>query len=309
MEPPLRRIRTVKDSRMAKGHAWELWRPPGTQAPQEVRALIRAVMGLHSTFKNEFWLWRGQAIDEWPLEPGMHTRIRNTEGVDTEEEMVVGYTNRLLEYARKNHLDRVEDLRLPDLALLAHLQHHGAATPLLDVTVDPLVAMWMVAHASGPDATEHDARDGLLFAIRRPPRERWLEPLDSRPYFPQISDAISTRVHWYRAPAISERLRIQRGSFLLGPLVSSGATTLPLVTNSGEPWIKQRIAKLQDPGRPPGVKTQVVAFRLRAGIKSEVRHWLDDRAGLTQQSIYPTPWHKPFLEDFCQSHGRHRQID
>lgn len=33
--------------------------------------------------------------------------------------------------------------RLPDLALLALLQHHRAATPLMDVTLDPIVGLYM----------------------------------------------------------------------------------------------------------------------------------------------------------------------
>src|SRR4051812_17076601 len=117
-------------------------------------------MGLHSTFSNEVWLWRGQASRAYRLEPAMHTRVRSTPGLAMDDQNAQWATSALIEAARQNHLDVVEDLRLPDLALLAHLQHHGAATPFLDVTVDPLVALWMVVHASGADPTAADDTAG-----------------------------------------------------------------------------------------------------------------------------------------------------
>lgn len=63
------------------------------------------------------------------------------------------------------------------------------------------------------------------------------------------------------------------------------------------------------PGRTPAAQTDVVMFRVPAVRKAEVRNWLTDRAGLTQSVIYPTPWHKPFLEEFCRAYGRLRPID
>lgn len=296
--------------------AWESWRPKGGSYPHQVRELLRAVLGLHSTFSKEIWLWRGQSRWTFRLEPGMHTRVRNTPGLALEEASVVRATRWLLTAARRNGLDVTEDLRLPDLALLAHLQHHGAATPLMDVTVDPLVALWMVAHASGADPTSEDAFDGALFGIRRPTKEsRWLAPLDSRPYASEgesdIATAVSGAVHWYRAPDISERLRIQRGSFLVGPLHADDDVTFPLSWESagGKSWLAKRIEALGKPGQPVQAETEVVAFRVSRTIKQEIRKWLHERAGLTPGVIYPTPWHRPFLEEFCRSYGRARIID
>lgn len=294
----------------------EWWRPPGGPHAHQVRELLRAVMGLHSTWAQEIWLWRGQSDAAHGFEPGMHTRVRITAGLEVVEQNVIWATSQLIESARANRLDVVEDLRLPDLALLAHLQHHGAGTPLLDVTVDPLVALWMVAHASGSDPTAEDDREGALFAVRRPADpSRWFASLDSRPYRQpgesDIATAIAEAVHWYRAPDISERLRIQRGSFLIGPLAANDTVTFPLVwdTDTGQDWLGRRIEGLGLPGRRVDARSEVVRFRVTSAIKYEVRSWLQDRAGLTQDVIYPTPWHRPFLEEFCRTYGRSRPID
>jgi hypothetical protein len=275
------------------------------------------VLGLHSTFKREIWLWRGQSRAEYTLEPGMHSRVRRTSALQMKEEYAVLASRHLIEAARRNRLDRVEGLELPDLALLAHLQHHGAATPLLDVTVDPLVGLWMVAHASGHDPQSDDDSDGALFGIRRPRESRWLAPLDSRSYWSSdfetsdIASILMDDVYWYRAPDISERLRIQRGSFLLGPLVSDEQVTVPLNWRSdpASGWLQTRLDGLGRQGRPNSAKTDVVVFRIPSGLKGLIRAWLEERAGLSQQVIYPTPWHRPFLEDFCRSYSRSRPID
>ena len=247
----------------------------------------------------------------------MHSRVRASPGLALDERNVRWATSRLLETARRNGLDRIEELNLPDLALLAHLQHHGAATPLLDVTVDPLVGLWMVAHASGDDPTSDDGDDGALFAIRRPGLGATIATLDSRPYWNADGADIAKYirgggVYWYAAPDISERLRIQRGSFLIGPFASDDVVTLPLewdARRQDSGWLRRRIASIGRPGQPPRATTEVVKFIVPGVLKNDLRAWLDQRAGLTQGTIYPTPWHRPFLEEFCRGYGRNRPID
>lgn len=292
------------------------WRPKTSNPEQAARDLISAVMFLHTTFKDENWLWRGQSEIQHVLEPGIHTRVKATELISSDESEVIKAARYLLDKARSTDIDQINGTRLPDLALLAYLQHYGAATPLLDVSVDPLVALWMVAFSSPPAVDAHDGKTGALFAIKKPPLEKTFNPLDARPYASNdeasISSALDHDVWWYRAPDITERLRIQRGSFLIGPLVdaNSGDTTLPLVTESTNGnWLAKRLDRRGQPSNTTRSTSDVVVFRVRGAVKKFLRRILEFRSGLDISTVFPTPWDLPFIEEFARGYGRSRPID
>lgn len=250
---------------------------------------------------DEPWLWRGQANAGFNLEPGMHTRTRRNASLDDSE--VISFTKGLLDAARDAELDRHEETRLPDLALLALLQHHRAATPLMDVTLDPIVGLYMAVVSP---AAEDDAEDGVLFAIRRPATE--ISDFDSRD-FAQVYAGLRGQTTLYSAPDVSERLRIQRGHFLLGPVsTDDDRVTIPLsldpASSPKDSWIWKRMDKRGESGKVPTATSDVAVFRIASKFKANLRRWLEARSGLTADFIYPTPWHQPHLERFASSHGR-----
>lgn len=222
----------------------------------------------------------------------------------------------LADWPLEMRLDRQDGNRLPDLALLANLQHHGAATPLLDVSTDPLIALWMVAFANASDPDALDEAPGSLFGIKRPPQQRWIDPLDARPYIsgssPGVSGALDDKVWWYRAPDVTERLRIQRGSFLLGPLArpeDRSNTTLPLElaalsTNA----ISNRLARRGEASNANVGKVEIFRLIVPGASKVFLRRLLEDRSGLSIETIYPTPWHRPFIAQFASTYGRGRPL-
>jgi hypothetical protein len=295
------------------------WTSPSSNAEQAARDLISAASYLHTTFKDEIWLWRGQADGRFRLTPGMHSRVMNVSRLKEPDRIVNLATNHLLERARESRLDVHGDTRLPDLALLAHLQHYGAATPLLDVSTDPLIALWMVAFA-GPD--EPDLLDnvtGLLYGIRKPPRSRWISALDGRKFHleddskhPSVVDSLRGQVWWYEAPDVTERLRIQRGSFLLGPLDSAAKnsfSSLPLKEGSGDNWLETRLKKRGQTSNTARSSSDVFAMRVRGSLKKHLRRLLEDRSGLSISTVYPTPWNRPMIESFSKGYGRGRRLE
>ncbi|MFR0656742.1 FRG domain-containing protein, partial [Pantoea sp. SIMBA_079] len=74
----------------------------------------------------------------------------------TEDDMVLAEANTLKLARREWRFDH-----LAALELMAHLQHLGGPTRLLDVSVNPLIATWFAVERNEAD----DRFDGRLFAF------------------------------------------------------------------------------------------------------------------------------------------------
>jgi hypothetical protein len=282
---------------------WPWWRDRVGNEERQTRELLKAVWDLHALYlaDEQPWVWRGQANSSHSIEPGMHTRVGRSGPVS--DINVRKQTEELLSAARLARVDQRDGLVLPDLALLALLQHHGAATPLLDVSLDPLVALYMAVVS--PNA-EDDKLDGIVFAIRRPKSE--LTDFDSRK-FGDVYNNLPANVCFYTAPDVSDRLRIQRGHFLLGKhsavdyRVTLGLSVEP-AGSMKETWLWHRLDGRGLVGRPAKATSDVAMFMVPSSLKSGLRSWLEIRSGLTKEFVYPTSWHQPFLDRFAASHGR-----
>ena len=107
--------------------------------------------------------FRGQCNASWSLEPGIIRRIKNTyEGIGQSGllfSLSVDAVCALLDRARDSDNFDESDC---DLNVLAILQHFGAATPLLDFTYDPLIALYFACQASDEN---HRGTDGKVFCL------------------------------------------------------------------------------------------------------------------------------------------------
>lgn len=286
---------------------WRTWKPASAPTPEELlRATLRAIWDLHTSYSgrsgnDEQWLWRGQANGEHGLDPAIHTRVRRS--VDLTDENVKKATSQLIGATREAGLDCHESTTLPDLALLAMLQHYGAATPLLDVSLDPVVALYMAVVSPNPYDLK---RDGAIFAIRRPTKNP-IARFDSRRHIYIYEKLPAAGVVTYEAPDVSERLRIQRGLFLIGKVSVSDNSTMPLTFEiEGEPsshWLEDRL-NAHGAGWPAAAKTEVAVISIPSSIKKGLQKWLEERSGMTTDFVYPTRWHQPHFEQFAKSHGR-----
>ena len=254
----------------------------------------------------------------------MHGRILNAGLQKNQSTAVAQVTEKLIFLAREAQLDQQNGMRLPDLALLAHLQHFGAATPLLDVTTDPLIALWMVAFANREDPEELDEVPGYLYGIRKPQPDKWITPLDSRSFSrlhdstsnsslskPTIFDAMDKNsIWWYEAPYVNDRLRIQRGSFILGPLVDGTVSSLPFrFGRDDNNWVQKRLEKMGEQSNTARSSSNVFALHVRGSLKKHLRKLLIERSGLPIDVVFPSHWDMPMLEKFSVGYGRRRKLE
>ena len=120
-------------------------------------------------------LYRGQKYAEWKLQSGATGRINND---PVQSDVLIQYHNALLEPARLRGWNRDSSGRkLEDLELLAKLQHHGAATCLLDFTTRFDIALWFacqeVSDQEVKKADQKKPKKGRVFIIAIDQNPQW----------------------------------------------------------------------------------------------------------------------------------------
>lgn len=104
--------------------------------------------------------WRGQSDISWRLDSSLYRRLQlqRTRAFKLEAELQFAEAQ-LLERARhKGHDAGGAGIELPDMELLARLQHHGAATRLVDFTRNALVGLYFACEGL---PAKHGALIGL----------------------------------------------------------------------------------------------------------------------------------------------------
>lgn len=218
-------------------------------------------------------VWRGVANMAWPLDTALYRRVSRHRTVPVGESDVAREEQSLLAGARRLLFDRRDGFRLSDLELLASLQHHGAATRLLDVSHNAMVSMWFATE----DRTQDDA-DGALFAIdvtgRELPHERSTDPLPDLLVDPGL---------WlWRPPPVEERIRVQQGAFILSPVPDPVPAETSLALHLADwPGLSS------GPGGDPLTSPPLGVFRIPAAIKPRLREFLRTLLGYDAESLYP----------------------
>lgn len=123
--------------------------------------LFRAVYRIGSLEGRRRYVWRGVRDARWRLQPSLvRSLVDEDSGLPTEQ-TVREREQAILQKARAWRLGTGPTGFIPDLQLLANLQHHGAPTRLLDVTANPMTALWFACQE------DPDGRDaaGAVFAF------------------------------------------------------------------------------------------------------------------------------------------------
>ena len=171
------------------------------------------------------FLYRGQEDSEWEFESGATQRIRESKGIKAGQpiglQMLIDYHKELLETVKVKGWGQDSDAQeLSDLELLAKLQHHGAATCLMDFTSRFDVALWFACRYADAE------KDGMVFIVGTTHYSglRKIGPDESKYFIEKIlamyveeeTDEASRFWHW-DPEILMGRMLSQNSQFLFGP--------------------------------------------------------------------------------------------
>jgi hypothetical protein len=191
---------------------------------------------------------------------------------------------------------------LSTLELFAHLQHYGGPTRLLDVTLNPLIALWFaVEQRYDKTGSLVDDIDGRLFAFCVAKRIDLVESWESKglPWngWDGADEWGTGRLHFWLPPAYNERISAQNAGFLVDgvPVTRGGGNVWAKKPASPERWsIDEVRTAMSVPARAAKVDRKVALnsfptfnFRVTAGAKARIRQNLESRYGYSTASIYP----------------------
>jgi FRG domain len=239
-------------------------------------------------------VWRGVRRADWGVMSSLYRTLLQLRGEPPLESDMILAERRTLDLAR-------QDWRFDDrssLELLAHLQHYGAPTRLLDVSLNPLIALWFAVE----ERAEDEASDSRVFAFVVGSRPialdarwggrdlRWHELQDDRARIAVDWGTGRKRVLW-RPPAYNERISAQNGAFIIdGVPVADPHDEEEL--SPAEITLLRQISSLNlhlsgiERDNPRRGSAPVFTLRIAAQAKPQIREQLQRRFGYRASSIY-----------------------
>lgn len=280
---------------------------------------------------DRLFAWRGVVDASWPLHSSLYRRLlwTSSSAKAPDERGLANAEAEVLTNVHRWGLHNGDRGRLSILSQLATLQHFGAPTRLIDVTLNAYIGLWFAVQPVFRDGLPVDdpAVDGRLFAIditnrlinEREEFRHWEDELH-RPWKETGNDWqrrwCGSALAW-RPPAFEARIAAQDGAFLLGgvPRTNLGivwpkgtapgsarwnqdevrrCVSVPLRFHKTEP----RAGGVPSVGGQPGY-----TFRIKAEAKPEIRKRLKTLFGYEHSTIFPD---FPGFADFARPHLRNR---
>ena len=230
---------------------------------------LKEVSKIKDQWPNSVLAFRGQENEEWPLassaERRLHASSADQDKVTTG--LFIEYHHNLLTRCKLKNYHQREGKPLDELELLADLQHHGAATCLIDFTRNALIALWFACEKSDAEGKVFvvNTADETAFLEITPAdienrsisdilefktRETGKDQADEAPTREASSPSINEPNFWYWSPAhLNERITAQHSLFLFGPSSSIELQLKPeelVIESSSKEQIRQELKELHD---------------------------------------------------------------
>lgn len=271
--------------------------------------------------EGRLFAWRGVVNASWPLHSSLYRRILWTSGdvPPPLEDEVAEVEGGVLKSVHRWGLHDGERGRLSILAQLAALQHFGAPTRLIDVTMNAYIGLWFAVqreYRNGIPVDDADEVDGRLFAIEITDRlineidtveaedkdkhewtaQRGWEDEYSRPW-KENPWAWCAHTWAWKPPHFEARIAAQNGAFLFGgiPRSQRGLRWPKARGSDASSWHLGQVRRcISLPLRMHVVEAgggwahqPAYTFRIKAAAKAEIRERLRALFGYQHSTIYP----------------------
>ena len=185
---------------------------------QELFSKICQPSGKHN---HRVWMWRGQSDVSWRIDSSGYRRLKsstNYQSGDSEKDLI-RYESNLLQQATHRGYRYSEGRVLTDFELLARLQHHGAATRLVDFTRNALVGLWFAC-------SENNSKSGLLIGFDTWHLGGYEKEVENRSYVEIVADLEDYPLITWEPPGISPRIAVQHSQFIYSAVSNSSRGSL-----------------------------------------------------------------------------------
>jgi hypothetical protein len=151
-------------------------------------------------------MWRGQADIAWRIDSAAYRRLAQDKAPT--DKALISYEEDLLRRATHRGFRHVDGRTLSDFDLLARLQHHGAATRLVDATRNALVALYFSVNSCLE-------KTGVLIGLHADFLGGYEEEPQDDDYGDVIKDLTKfSHPQTWQPPAVSPRIAAQHSQLL-----------------------------------------------------------------------------------------------
>lgn len=251
--------------------------------------------------------WRGAVNAGWPLHSSLYRRLCwTTSSVKAPKEPALRkIEDEVLVAAHQWGLHNGARGRLSVLEQLATLQHFGAPTRLVDVSLNAYVGLWFAVEEQYENGDSSPDVDGRLFAIditdrlinEDSVRRRWEDDYQAPWHCFGTDKEWCGRTWAWEPPPFESRIASQRGAFLFSGVPQTGCgVSWPIAPGAPKREIDEvrqctslalRFHAIDAEGAAGRPGTQpAFTFRITAAAKADIRARLGSLFGYEHSTLY-----------------------